>query len=225
MKRINPFAKLILSAFVFLAGCNRPDFTKDNFSTKPIRETAGYTTASHNESISLPLPEEKIVAAVQESYGEKDSESVLTHLQNNVGKLNIENVKELEAEFVQVSEPEIATEAEPELHVAETPPQKIPVESTPIGAVEDLGSEFETIEGPMVDVTEESEPVLLVELPEVITEEMEPVEIHDNRMPEVADRPGQETPVAEGQKTVFSHLQKVIGERQAEHIRKQRMDR
>lgn len=49
---------------ICLPGCHFGDFTEENFSTEPMRATIGYTTAIHDELISLPPPEEKIVVAV-----------------------------------------------------------------------------------------------------------------------------------------------------------------
>jgi curli biogenesis system outer membrane secretion channel CsgG len=66
MKRVDPIAIRILSvvSLVVLSGCHRMDFTEDNFSTEPMRATVGYTTALHDDLVSLPPPEEKVIVAV-----------------------------------------------------------------------------------------------------------------------------------------------------------------
>lgn len=64
MKQEKSVIKIILSVLVFLSGCNSLDFTEDNFSTEPMPATLGYVTAFHDELVSLPAPQEKIVVAV-----------------------------------------------------------------------------------------------------------------------------------------------------------------
>lgn len=66
MSRATVIARAGLLAIVlgFLPGCNHGDFTEENFSTEPMRATIGYTTAIHDELVSLPPPEEPIVVAV-----------------------------------------------------------------------------------------------------------------------------------------------------------------
>ena len=53
---------LLSMALVSLPGCDR--FEGLDLSTKPARATVGYTTAIHNDLISLPLPPAPIVVAV-----------------------------------------------------------------------------------------------------------------------------------------------------------------
>ena len=57
--------KILFPVVLFVvSGCHLGDFTEDNFSIEPMRATIGYTTAIHDELVSLPPPEEKIVVAV-----------------------------------------------------------------------------------------------------------------------------------------------------------------
>ncbi|MBN2314164.1 MAG: hypothetical protein JXM79_09560 [Sedimentisphaerales bacterium] len=64
MKQLNSVTKLILSGLIFLSGCSSLDFTEDNLSTEPMPATLEYVTAFHEELVSIPPPEEKIVVAV-----------------------------------------------------------------------------------------------------------------------------------------------------------------
>lgn len=60
---IHTTVMLLLTFGVFLSGCSG-DFTRDNFSMKPMRATIGYTSPIHEDLISLPKPAEKIIVAV-----------------------------------------------------------------------------------------------------------------------------------------------------------------
>lgn len=66
MSRATVIARAGFMAIIlgFLPGCNHGDFTEENFSTEPMRATIGYTSAIHDELVSLPPPEEQIVVAV-----------------------------------------------------------------------------------------------------------------------------------------------------------------
>jgi curli production assembly/transport component CsgG len=60
---IHTVMMFLLTLGVFLSGCSG-DFTRDNFSMKPMKATIGHTSAIHNDLVSLPGPAEKIVVAV-----------------------------------------------------------------------------------------------------------------------------------------------------------------
>ena len=47
-----------------LPGCNKWDFTEDNFSLEPMRATIGQVTAMHEVLTSMPPPQEKVIVAV-----------------------------------------------------------------------------------------------------------------------------------------------------------------
>ena len=172
-----------------MPGCNKSNFAEDNFSP-------------------VGLDRQGALVDIETSHEQREPESVISHLEDNVAKLTIEDAQEPKTESAETAEP--TTAKEPELRAAEEAEQKVNKESTSV-AIENTQTDIKTVEGTMLEVIKGPAPGPVESSDVTVTDAMGAEGLIEEPKPATSETTDQEVEVVAQPKSVLSHLQNTLG--------------